>query len=179
MRGLSLRLDPKVRFQSAGERLAQQLGNGFYTVQQHGPVMTNSGVVSGRVQRGLFDEAFGRTGDRPLAFPLGDSPFGKAPFDACPDFQGYTGTYGSTFDAYLYLGPLETETVSPLVPGFYTDAYAQEVDRRYRVATGRGVREAKGLTSGSGADLTREAQRFFGQPMPWASQLGPRDAWRR
>jgi hypothetical protein len=182
LRGRDPRQDPRVRFESAGERIRQKLGSQLFTVMQHGPVMTNNGMVSGRVQRGLFDEAFGRCGDRPMAFPLGTSPFGKAAFDCSPDTQNYTGptaTYGGIFDAYLYLGPLETETFSPLVPGFYTDAYAQEVDRRYQLSSGTGVKEAMGLKGSGGADITEGLLRVYGRPMPWVAQLGPREAWRK
>jgi hypothetical protein len=175
--GLTLRVDPKTRYQSAGERLRQKLGAQLFTLVQHGPILANGGAAYGRTRQGLFDEAFARIGERPVAFPLAGSPFGKEPFDSAYDLRGYAGTYGSTFDGYLYLGPLEQERFAPLVPGFYSKAYAREVDRRCRLVHGGSLKEVQGVEAPPEA-LTAGSLRVCGQPRDWIAKLGPRDAWR-
>ena len=177
---LTLRLDPSNKLQNAGTRLREKLGNQLYAVMQHGPVLANSGGgVYGRIRQGLFDEAFLHKGNQPLAFALPGSPFGQEPFDSSWDLRGYQGTYGGAFDAYLYLGPLEQETFAPMVPGFYTEAYATEVDRRCQLLYGTGVKEAEDLKGSDAAAITEGAARLWGQPRQWIGKLGPVGAWRK
>ena len=119
---------------------------------------------------GLFESAFAALTNRPMAFPLDRGPFGELPFDASMDFVT-SGSYRSGFDAFLYLGPLEDEIMSPLVPGFYTDDYAQEVDRRCRLMNG------KGLPKVDGASLVQLRSQWWGQPRREWQALGPLNAW--
>ena len=167
-------------YPSAGERLRKVLGAQFFTVLEHGPVMGNrGGQLDGRVRRGLFDEAFDRAGRKPVAFALAGSPFGAEPFDMSMDLRAYAGTYGSAFDGYVYLGPLDADVYSSVAPGFYTDAYAREVDRRCRLMLGVGVQEAEDLKGTNGAALEAGMARWMGQPAAWVGKLGPMDAWRK
>lgn len=178
--GLSLRNKAATPFLSAGQRLRQNLGSQLFTVVQHGPVFGNTGGrVGGRVARGLFDEALARVGSKSLAFALAGSPFAQAPFDMSLDLQGYGGTFGRAFDAYLTLGPLEEETASEVAPDFYTGAFAREVDRRCRLMFGAGVRDVEGLSGSDGAAIAAGQARWMGRPMFWVSKLGPMDAWRK
>ena len=94
------------------------------------------GQVSGRLALGLFDTAFAAMGNKPLAFPLDHGPFGNQLFDADPE-RLTTDPYSKGYQAYLYLGPLEDELFSPLIPGFYTDEFVQELDRRARTDGGQ------------------------------------------
>jgi hypothetical protein len=177
---LAPKLDPASPIQNAGTLLRERLGAGLFTVLQHGPVLTNrGGEVHGRVRGGLFDEAFARLGNRPVAFPLAGSPFGLEPFDSSWDLRNCQGTYGGAFDAYLYLGPLEGETFSPIIPGFYTEAYAREVERRCRLVYAEGIKDVEDLKGSDAAALTEGALRLWGRPRTWAAGLGPMEAWRR
>lgn len=177
---LSLRLDPATKHQNAGTLLRHELKSQFFAAIQHGPVLANAGgAVYGRIRQGLFDEAFARHGSQPVAFLLPGSPFGKEPFDCSWDLRGYAGTYGGAFDAYVFLGPLDQERFAPQVPGFYTEAYAKEVDRRCQLRFGAGVKEVEDLTWNDAAALTAGAARLWGQPRHWIPKLGPVDAWRK
>ena len=156
---------------SASWHLRAALGEtNVLAVFPHCPVMANRGAVSGRLGLGLFESAFAALGNRPLAFPLGRGPFGELPFDASMDFRT-RDSYRAGFDAFLYLGPLENESMSPLVPGFYTDEYAREVDRRCRLMSG------KGLEKVDGESLTRMRSPYWGQPRREWQALGPLNAW--
>jgi hypothetical protein len=159
-------------FKSAGWHLCQALGQkNVFSVFPHAPVMSNSGSVDGRLALGLFDTAFGALSNRPMAFPLDHGPFGELLFDASLDVLT-ADPYRAGFDAFLFLGPLENEVGSPLIPGFYTDEFAREMDRRSRLMHGHGLED---VTQVSGEAVRREAERWWGQPLSW--QLGPLDAW--
>jgi len=90
-----------------------------------------------------------------------------------------TDPYRAGFDAYLYLGPLEDEIMSPLIPGFYTDEYAQEMDRRYRLMSGHGLAEITNTEKADAAAYARLRARWWGQPRSgWSARsLGPLNAW--
>ena len=157
--------------ESAGQRLQATLGrSNVLTVFPHCPVMANRGAVNGRLALGLFDSAFAALTNRPMAFPLDHGPFGELPFDASMDFVT-SDPYRAGFDAFLYLGPLEDEIMSPLVPGFYTDEYAREVDRRCRLMNG------KGLSKVGGASLVALRSPYWGKPRREWQTLGPLNAW--
>jgi len=164
----------------AGYHLQNKLGrDNVFAFIQHTCMMTNNGRVDGRLALGLFESAFAAVKNKPMVFPLDTGPFGEEPFDAFPD-RPATGKYRNGYDAYLYLGPLESESCSPLIPGFYTDEFVKEVDRRYNVIYGKGW--------GQMYDRDATPERFvkwlsatWGRPRrQWsAAALGPLDAWRK
>jgi len=165
---------------SAGWHLREKLREtNVFAVFPHGPVITNGGQVSGRLARGLFDTAFAAMGNKPMAFPLDRGPFGKQIFDADPE-RLTRDPYGKGYHAYLYLGPLEDEVFSPLIPGFYSDEFVRELDRRWRVMEGKGLVEAGLVKRLDGASFAAWMGRNWGQPRrEWsADQLGPLEAWR-
>ena len=163
---------------SSGWHLGEKLGKtNVYAVFPHSPVLSNRGEVSGRIALGLFETAFDV--DEPaLAFPLDHGPFGEQVFDASLDVRT-TDAFRRGYDAYLYLGPLEGEIVSPLIPGFYTDAYALEVDRRCKLMSGKTAVEAYSLSQLRGTNLAKMRAVWWGQPRrEWsAKRLGPLNAW--
>ncbi len=159
---------------SAGWHLKNTLGEQLFTIFQHAPVMTNSGDTSGRLALGLIDSAFAALDDRPVAFTLDEGPFGKLPFDGMPD-DYLSGTFDDGYDAYLYLIPLEDETLSPLIDGFYSDEFMPEVDRRYRLMTGKPLFSDIDLPTPSRVIAMRAA--YWGQPRSWIPELGPENAW--
>ena len=114
-----------------------------------------------------------------MAFPLDTGPFGEEAFDAFPDIPA-TGKYRDGYNAYLYLGPLESESFSPLIPGFYTDEFVREVDRRYRVIHGQGWGEMYGRDP-TGKSFLAWLRKTWGRPRrEWRSaSLGPMDAWKQ
>lgn len=164
---------------SAGWHLRRQLGaSEVFAVFPHGPVTTNMGQVSGRLALGLFDTALAALDNRPIAFPLDHGPFGDLLFDADPE-RLTPDSYGKGYQAFLFLGPIEEEVFSPLIPGFYTDEFVRELDRRWRVMEGRGLLEAGIIRRLDGASFTAMMGETWGQPRrDWsAERLGPLDAW--
>ncbi len=162
---------------SAGWHLCQSLGGtNIFAVFPHSPVLANRGGVDGRLGLGLMETAFLALSNRPVAFPLDHGPFGELLFDASLDFTT-SDPYRAGFDAFLYLGPLENEIMSPLVPGFYTDDYAREVDRRCRLMDGRGLEQNPEIREVSGEAIRRMREKWWGQPRHEWRRLGPLDAW--
>lgn len=164
---------------AAGWHLQQKLGaSNVFAVFPHCPVMSNRGEVKGRLALGLFETAFAALTNRPIAFPLDHGPFGEQLFDASLDFVT-TDPFRAGFDAYLYLGPLENEIMSPLIPGFYTDEYAKEMDRRFRLMNGRGLAEITDTDKPDAESYARLRARWWGQPRTeWSARsLGPLNAW--
>lgn len=172
--------DETTPMRSAGWHLRQALGaEAVWAIFPHAPVQTNMGQVSGRIARGLFDSAFAARDNRPVAFPLTIGPFGLEPFDAFPD-QPAASTYRDGYSAYLYLGPLEDEVFSPLIPNFYTDDFVRELDRRYQIMFDRSLVEGCDLDDLSGQSFTRWMARDWGRPRrAWREHMGPIDAWKQ
>jgi hypothetical protein len=163
---------------SAGWYLRNDLGlDSVYAIFQHHCVMTNWGRVDGRLGLGLFESAFARIGNKPMAFTLQEGPFGEQPYDASPDLP-VKGTYADGYNAYLYLGPLETEIFSPLIAGFYTDQFVKELDRRYRIMYGKSLVEGCHLPA-LDAESFIAWMRSWGKPRKWRDKLGPLTAWQR
>lgn len=164
--------------ESAGSRLQYALGTGqVYAIFPHQAVGTNAGEVYGRLQRGLFESAFAELQNKPVAFPLHVGPFGEQPFDGLPD-HGLSGTYRDGYSAYLYLGPLEDEIFSPLIPGFYTDEFVQEIGRRTRIMDGKAWSETYGREPSAASFITWMSGSWGMPRRKWRDGLGPIDAWR-
>jgi hypothetical protein len=162
---------------TAGWYLVQDLGRDkVFAVFPHRCVLANMGRVDGRLALGLFDSAFAEVQDKPVAFTLREGPFGQQPYDSDPDAVFFC-QYKDGFDAYLYLGPLETEVFSPLIEGFYTDAFVQELERRYKIMFGKGWAEAYRQDKSDAAHFIAWMSTSWGQPRDWKNRLGPRDAW--
>lgn len=158
--------------ESAGWHLKQALGDRLFTVFQHAPIMTNKGVVSGRLALGLIDTAFARLADQPIAFTLRNGPFGTLPFDGMPDSDVY-GNFRDGYDGYLYMVPLEHEKLSPLIEGFYSEGFMPEIDRRNQLMHGKPLPQAIATSEG----MTAMRASFWGQPRGWIGHLGPEDVW--
>jgi len=166
---------------SAGWHLRKRLGaDRIYAIFPHRAVQTNAGRVSGRLAFGLFESAFAALGNAPMAFPLDVGPFGAEPYDADPD-NLVGSTYADGFDAYLYLGPLETEIFSPLIAGFYTDTFVKELARRFRMMHGRSWAQAYQQASMNPETFIAWMGNSWGKPRQdwWPGVLGPLDAWHR
>ncbi|MGD2175519.1 MAG: hypothetical protein PVJ27_08955 [Candidatus Brocadiaceae bacterium] len=164
---------------SAGWRLRRELGaDQVFAIFPHQAVQTNMGQVHGRLQRGLFGAAFAELQNRPIAFPLDTGPFGELPFDALPD-KHLSGTYRDGYSAYLYLGPLEEETFSALIPGFYTDEFVQELERRHQVTFGKPWSETYGREPSAASFVAWMGGRWGRPRRRWRDGLGPVDAWRK
>lgn len=166
-------------FGSAGRHLREKLGNNaVFTVFPHSPVVSNNGETKGRIALGLFESAFAELGNRPMAFSLDRGPFGEQVFDASPDLPTFD-PFRKGYDAYLYLGQLEDESFSPLVPGFYTDEFTAELDRRARLTFGKGLVDGLGLEKADCEQFIAWMSRRWGRPREEWRALGPLDAWKK
>jgi len=118
---------------TAGSLLTGKFPKGdVFIIFTHCPVIDNGGRLDGEVRKGLFDYTFSRTGNKPVAFLLKNSLFGKEPFDALPEisYKSMTGTYADNYDAYIFLGPLETEPGEYVLYDIYSDNFVKELIRR-------------------------------------------------
>ena len=143
-----------------------------YSIFTHTARQTNLGEEYGRLRHGVFDAAFREIGDRPVGFPLKNSPFGAEPYDDLT----VPGSYADSYDGYVYFGPLEDERWVTYPEGFYDETFLAELDRRTRLFKGVGLLEMRKV-----ADFTsfvNSLRHFLGTPMWKESSLGPIDAWR-
>ena len=166
---------------TTGWYLREKIGrNNIYTIFPHRCVQTNMGRVNGRLCMGLFDSAFAAMDNKPMAFSLDNSPFGKESYDADPD-RPVSNTYKDGFNAYLYLGPLETEIFSPLIAGFYTDEFVKEIERRHLLLYRKEWSEAYRQKETNAKVFIKWMRNTWGKPRrEWQSHtLGPIDAWHR
>ncbi len=117
---------------SAGAQLVQRLSDkNVFVVLQHVPMGTNSGAL-GLVRHGLFDTAFEKSGNKPVAFPLSGSPFGAEPFDADYEmsFDSRVGNFADNFDGYIFLNPLKVEDSDYILYDIWSDQFVAEMKRR-------------------------------------------------
>jgi hypothetical protein len=87
-----------------------------------------------RVGGGIWDEAFRANGNRPVAFGLAGTPFGREPYAGNHMHRAAPGqTMLDANDAVIFLAPVESLHTSALVDWIYTDAFKQELARRYPI----------------------------------------------
>jgi hypothetical protein len=128
---------------SAGSILIKKLPYATYAIFQHSPQVDNTRPVDERLRHGIFDYAFYKSGDKPTAFELKNSPFGKEPFDGL--YYDGNGTYQDNYDGYLFLGSLDNEPNGEILLDQYSDNFVTEMDRRYRLL-GSNLKDDWGLT---------------------------------
>ena len=119
---------------SAGAQLAQRLsGEKVFTIFQHTPIGNNNGYLPGLIRQGLFDYVFEINGNKPVAFPLVNSPFGAEPYDADYDmcFDRRVGNFEDNFDGYIFLQPLKDEEGDYILyEEIWSDTFVDELKRR-------------------------------------------------
>ena len=103
-----------------------------YITFTHMAIMSNSGDVAGLTRDGIFDYAFEQNGNKPVAFNLAGSPFGKERFDSFLELNSLEGVgdYENNFDGYIFLMPLKEEGPYYLLPELITEDFVQELRRR-------------------------------------------------
>jgi hypothetical protein len=117
---------------SAGAQLIQRLSEkNVFIVLQHVPMGNNMGAL-GFIRHGLFDAVFEKSGNKPIAFRLGGSPFGDEPFDADYDmsFDSRAGNFANNFDGYIFLNPLNDEDSEYILYDIWSDQFVNEIKRR-------------------------------------------------
>lgn len=117
---------------TAGAQLIQRLSDkNVFVILQHVPMGTNSGAL-GFIRHGLFDTVFEKSGNKPVAFRLGGSPFGAEPFDADYEmsFDSRVGNFADNFDGYIFLNPLKDEDSEYILYDIWNDRFVDEMKRR-------------------------------------------------
>jgi hypothetical protein len=105
--------------------------NSIFSVISHTPIITNSGSVSGLTRKGIFDYTFAKEGNRPIAFDLKDSPFGKEPLDVVDNrYDIKIGTYADCYDGYIFLESLKDEASRYWLPELMRKDFFEEIKKR-------------------------------------------------
>lgn len=117
---------------SAGRILTDTLSKDeVYTIFTHSPRGDNWIKIPERLRMDIFDQAFHRCGNQPLAFKLAESPFGKEPFDGLY-YDGW-GNYQQNYDGYIFFGSLDDEPNGEILFDIFDDAYIKETERLYKL----------------------------------------------
>jgi len=119
---------------TAGLILARKMPSSTYAIFTHCPRIDNFIIVHERIRHGMFDYAFYKNGDKPVAFDLKNSPFGKEPFDGL--YLDGSGNYQDNYDGYIFLGSLDTEPNGELLLDMYDNKFISEIERRYKLYGG-------------------------------------------
>ena len=129
----------KFKWISAGARLKERFSEqDVFITLTHMPIMDNSGNVEGLTNNGIFDNAFERNRNKPVAFDLAGSPFGKERFDVITELNSFegVGNYEDNFDGYIFLMPLKDEGPHYLLPELISEDFIQELRRRNGLVDG-------------------------------------------
>ncbi len=120
---------------TAATQLVKRFANdSIFVVLQHVPMGTNSGAL-GLVRKGLFDKVFEKMGNKPVAFSLENSPFGKEPYDVDYErcFDSRFGNYADNFDGYIFLNPLKNEDSDYILYDIWSEKFVEEMKRRAKI----------------------------------------------
>ena len=119
-------------YASAGSLLKERFSDKeVFITCPHSAIISNDGKITGMTQNGLFDYVFAQDGNKPIAFDLKDSPFGKEHFDMVPEIPSESiGTYENCFDGYVFFKPLMDESPYYVLPELFTESFLQELRRR-------------------------------------------------
>jgi len=87
-----------------------------------------------RMDNGNWDRAFRAHGNKPLAVPLADNPFGKTPYIGNHMLDVSDGqTMHDAYDAVIFLAPIEVLHKTATFDFIYTPGFRRELERRYRI----------------------------------------------
>ncbi len=136
-----------------------------------------------RVAGGKWDEAFATLGNRPVAFDLAGTPFGR---DAYAGNHMHRAAPGQTMvdanDSIIFLAPVETLHNSASVELIYTGEFKAELVRRYRVLYTAEQLQSMIEEAGAAGLADLIAMRARERPeslIPQTQNLPPADAWRQ
>ncbi|MDR0507677.1 MAG: hypothetical protein LBH32_12810 [Dysgonamonadaceae bacterium] len=90
-------------------------------------IMPHVPGANGKARGGMFDYAFAYRGNKPVAFDLHESLFGKEVYES---YEDNAGTYENNYDGYVFLCPLEDEEGDYFLFDLITDDFADEIKRR-------------------------------------------------
>lgn len=133
----------------------------------------------GRMADGRWDAAFAARGNRPVAVPLAETPFGDDPYVGNHMLTSLPGaTMADAYDAVIFLAPLESWRQTAFTDAIFTPAFREELVRRYRELLypeelRRRMDEVDVTTIE--AYVTSQAMARPEAPLPQAQHLDPED----
>ena len=136
-----------------------------------------------RMADGLWDSAFEARGNRPVAFSLKDNVLGATAYTGNQVHKAAPGqTMYDANDAIIFLAPLESLHNTAMVDIIYTEAFKQELARRYRILYND--TQLKQQFERDGVDNLEALveKNCLARPaalIPQAQTLPPADAWKR
>ena len=90
-----------------------------------------------RMDKGLWDKAFARHGNKPVAIPFKGTIFGKHPYIGNHMINILEGqTMYDAYDALIFLKPLEKTMFSAKTNFFCTREFRKEIERRVKIIQG-------------------------------------------
>ncbi len=135
-----------------------------------------------RVAGGRWDEAFTAQGNRPVAFDLAGTPFGREPYAGNHMHRAAPGqTMADANDSIIFLAPVETLHNSARVDFIYTGEFKRELARRYRILHTEDQLKSMLEKAGAGDLAELIAIRARAEPeslIPQTQGLPPATAWR-
>ncbi|WP_291125234.1 hypothetical protein [Flavobacterium sp. UBA6031] len=100
----------------------------------HSGINGNTGKMKGMTNNGIFDYSFAKNGNKPMAFNLANSPFGKEHFDLMIELPSESaGNFENYFDGYIFFMPLAEEGPYFTLPELFTEDFLQELRRRANI----------------------------------------------
>jgi hypothetical protein len=87
--------------------------------------------INGYTRGGMFDYVFVKNGEKPVAFKLKGSPFGKEIIEEWAYEKDDFGSFENNYDGYIYLGgePIDKQKEYRL-SDIYTEDFVKEIIRR-------------------------------------------------
>lgn len=160
--------------ESAGELLTKKYKDGeVFTIFTHCPIIDNSGNMPGRIRNGIFDYSFYMNGNKPIAFVLKNSPWGKEPFDGLLDvsYNCNVGSFADNYDGYIFLGQLDIELSDGVLYELYSDDFVAELNRRAKIE-GSTIQEWYGIKEATKEEVIASIKAGEDK-YRWANKLPP------
>jgi len=134
-----------------------------------------------RMTGGIWDYAFQKFNQYPLAIDINNTPFGADPYEGNLALNVSAGsTMADAYDAVIVLKPLEEMQQTEMINYIYTPAFMGELARRYRLlyTPEEIARQMKDTHTTSIEELLLKTHPHVGQTvLPQVQQLSPIDAW--
>jgi hypothetical protein len=95
-----------------------------------------------RMDEGMWEEAFAKNGNRPVAVPFRGNVFGSCSYIGNHMLDALEGqTMYDAYDALIFLKPLEETKFSAQIDYIYTQGFKSEIERRIRIIQGNALED--------------------------------------
>lgn len=119
-------------YAAAGSLLKERFSDqDIFITCPHSAIISNNGEIKGMTGNGIFDYSFAKNSNKPVAFDLEGSPFGKVHFDLMVEIPSENiNNFENYFDGYIFFMPLMDEDSYYVLPELFTENFLQELRRR-------------------------------------------------